>query len=79
MNGEKGREKTAQQLFGAETMDAQGACALTAATEEEAVAQISALIDLLPACNMEDAPLAEGEDLNRLLAAGRRRYADRTL
>ncbi len=69
MNSEKGREKTAQQLFGAETMDAQGACALTAATEEEAVAQITALIDLLPACNMEDAPLSDGEDLNRQLTA----------
>ena len=66
MNSEKGREKTPQQLFGAETMDAQGAAALTADTEEEAAALISSLIDLLPACNMEDAPLAEGEDLNRL-------------
>lgn len=66
MNSEKGREKTAQQLFGAETMDAQGACALTAETEDEAAALISSLIDLLPASNMEDAPLSDGEDLNRL-------------
>lgn len=69
MNSEKGRAKTEQQLFGAETMDAQGAAALTAETEEEAAALISALIDLLPACNMEDAPLSEGEDLNRLLVS----------
>ena len=69
MNSEKGREKTAQQLFGAETMDAQGACALTAGTEEEAAALISSLIDLLPASNMEDAPLAEADDLNRLLVS----------
>ena len=34
MNSEKGREKPPQQLFGAETMDAQGAAALTADTEE---------------------------------------------
>jgi len=66
MNGEKGREKTAQALFGAEAMDAQGAAALTAESEEEAIALTAALIDLLPACNMEDAPLAEGDDLNRL-------------
>ena len=67
MNSEKGRQKTSQQLFGAETMDAQGACALTAESEEEAAALISALVDLLPGCNLEDAPLAEEEDLNRLL------------
>ena len=67
MNSEKGREKTEEELFGAETMEKQGAAALTAASEEEATAQIAALIDLLPGCNMEDAPLAEGDDLNRQL------------
>ena len=66
MNSEKGRTKTAQQLFGAETMDAQGAVALTAENEDEAFALVTSLIDLLPASNMEDAPLADGEDLNRL-------------
>ena len=66
MNSEKGRAKTNQQLFGAEAMDAQGAVALTAENEDEAAALISALIDLLPACNMADAPLTDGEDLNRL-------------
>ena len=69
MNSEKGRARTEQQLFGAEAMDQQGAAALTAETEDEAIALIAALIDLLPACNMEDAPLTEGEDLNRLVAA----------
>ena len=67
MNSEKGREKTAQQLFGAETMARQGAAALTAENEEEAAALIGAVIDLLPACNLEEAPLAEDEELNRLL------------
>ena len=61
MNDEKGKEKTAQQLFGAETV------ALTAESEEEAAALIAALVDMLPACNMEDAPLVEADDLNRLL------------
>ncbi|MBE5781870.1 MAG: hypothetical protein E7329_00980 [Clostridiales bacterium] len=67
MNSEKGKEKTAQQLFGAETMAKQGAVALTAESEDEATALIAALVDMLPACNMEDAPLAEEDDLNRLL------------
>lgn len=66
MNGEKGKEKTAEQLFGAETMAAQGVCAMTAENEDAAFAQVAALLDLLPACNMEDAPLTEGDDLNRL-------------
>ena len=69
MNSEKGRAKNEQQLFGAETMDAQGACALTAENEEAAAALIASLIDLLPASNMEDAPLAEADDLNRLLVS----------
>ena len=68
MNSEKGKEKTAQQLFGAETMAKQGVAALVAESEEEAAAQIAALIDLLPACNMEDAPLLlDSDDLNRQL------------
>lgn len=67
MNSEKGKEKTARQLFGADVMAKQGAVALTAESEDEAIALAAALIDLLPACNMEDAPLAEEDDLNRLL------------
>ena len=66
MNSEKGREKTAQQLFGAEIMGEQGACALTAENEEEALILVSTLLDMLPASNMEDAPLVESDDLNRL-------------
>ena len=68
MNQEKGREKTAEQLFGADTMVAQGVCAVAAENEEAAFAQVAALLDLLPACNMEDAPLVEADDLNRLTA-----------
>lgn len=70
MNSEKGKEKTAQQLFGADTMAAQGAVALTADSEEEASALIAALIDLLPGSNLEDAPmLLDTDDLNRLMTA----------
>jgi len=67
MNTEKGKEKTSQQLFGAETMEKQGACALTAGSEDEAMALISALVDLLPASNMEEALINMDADLNRLL------------
>ncbi len=67
MNSEKGVEKTAETLFGAETMAKQGVCALTAKTEDEAIAAVAALVDLLPACNMENAPLVDDDDLNRLM------------
>lgn len=69
MNSEKGREKTAQQLFGADVMGEQGVCALAAENEEEALALVSSLLDMLPASNMEDAPMAESDDLNRLLVS----------
>jgi len=70
MNSEKGKQKTAEQLFGPETMARQGAVALTADTEEDAAALIAALIDLLPGSNMEDAPLLlDTDDLNRALVA----------
>lgn len=68
MNSEKGVEKSAQSLFGADVMAKQGVCALTAETEDEAEAMVSALIDLLPANNMESAPLVDDDDLNRLMA-----------
>ncbi len=69
MNMEKGVEKTTQTLFGAETMAKQGVCALTAETEDEAEALVAALIDLLPACNMESAPISDEDDLNRLMVS----------
>ena len=70
MNGEKGRQITAEQLFGPEAMARQGAVALTAENEEDAAALVAALIDLLPGSNMEDAPLElDADDLNRLLVS----------
>ncbi len=70
MNSEKGKEKTKEQLFGAETMLRQGAVALTADTEDDAAALIAALIDLLPGSNLEDAPLLlDTDDLNRTLVS----------
>lgn len=67
MNSEKGKEKTSQQLFGAEIMNEQGVCALTAENEDEALALAAALLDMLPSCNMEDAPLVESDDINRVM------------
>lgn len=69
MNSEKGVEKSAQTLFGAEIMAKQGVAALVAETEDEAEALVAALIDLLPACNMESAPLVDEDDLNRLMVS----------
>ena len=47
----------------------QGAAHLTVHTEDEALAQLTALVNLLPASNTEDAPLTDGDDLNRVLDA----------
>ena len=49
-------------------IDAQGAAHIVVRTEEEALAQLAALVNLLPASNTEDAPLTEGDDLNRVLS-----------
>lgn len=67
MNATEGKSSGEEALFGAEEMLGQGAIALKAATEDEATALISSLLDLLPACNTEDAPLYEQDDLNRVL------------
>lgn len=53
--------------FTAQDMAAQGAVSLNAQTEDQAISLIASLLDLLPACNVEDAPMTEGENLNRVL------------
>ena len=45
----------------------QGAAHIVVRTEDEALAQLAALVNLLPASNTEDAPLTESDDLNRVL------------
>ena len=45
----------------------QGAVQLSAENEEKALGLVISLLNLLPASNMEDAPLSDGEDLNRLI------------
>lgn len=49
---------------------AQGMGALIAKNEENAIYLLTELLDLLPGCNLEDAPMTEGEDLNRTIANG---------
>lgn len=67
MNSEKGKEKSAEELYGAETMAKQGIASLVAKNEDEAFQMIAALVDYLPSCNMEDAVIVEQDDLNRQL------------
>lgn len=61
-------DAAAQALGGADAMGAQGGVSLTAENEDEACALIVSLLDLLPSCSAEDAPLLERDDLNRALA-----------
>ena len=60
-----GKDISAKELGGAETLDANGLAHLCAASEAEAFAQVRRLIALLPANNEEDAPMLMQDDLNR--------------
>ena len=62
-----GKDISAKELGGAETLDANGLAHLCAASETEAFAQVRRLIALLPANNEEDAPMLMQDDLNRQL------------
>ena len=64
-----GKTLTDEAAGGAEAMLAQGAVALTADTEDMALACAVKVLSFLPGCNAEDAPAGEGDDLNRLMAA----------
>lgn len=67
MNSDLSSIKTEEALFGAATMAKQGAVALTCQNEAEAVQKVLNVLDALPGCNAEDAPLVESDDLNRVL------------
>ncbi len=63
----------AEELGGAEIAVANGAAHFAGETEEEAFAKVKTLLAMLPANNLEDAPFAIEEDMNRLtegLSAG---------
>lgn len=57
----------AQAFGGAAALARKGAVALTAKDEEEGLALVRALIDLLPSSACENAPMLDSDDLNRLL------------
>ncbi len=76
MNGRGEPAREEEGLFGSETMADQGVAALTASTEEEAIGMAVSVLELLPSCNAEDAPLQDGDDFNRLLPAGDTLSAD---
>lgn len=69
MSSVSGETLTGESLGGAKTMAAQGGVALTAASEDEAISLAVQVLDLLPGSNAEDAPLMDGDDMNRLLPA----------
>ena len=56
-------------LGGAEMMAGQGGCTLVAENEESAMALAVQVLSMLPACNLEDAEIVDGDDMSRLLPA----------
>ena len=68
-----GKDLKAEDLGGGKTAVEYGAAHLACETEEETIASVKTLLGMLPANNLEDAPFAPEEDMNRLvegLAAG---------
>ena len=62
-----GKTVDAKKLGGADAMAAQGGVALTAKDEDEAIAMAVQVLDMLPGCNAEDAPIVDTDDMNRIL------------
>lgn len=67
MSAVSGKTYTDENAGGAKTMVAQGGVALTAENEDAAIALAVQVLDLLPGCNAEDAPLMDTDDMNRVL------------
>lgn len=61
-----GVNKTAEQLGGAEAMNAQGGTDFVCDGEADAFVKARALLSMLPLNNLEEAPLDTAEDLNRV-------------
>ena len=66
MQATLGGNKTAQDFGGAKASVGTGAAAFACESEKDAFAKVKTLLDLLPSNNLEDAPLSEAADLNRL-------------
>ena len=68
INAVNGTDSKAEALGGAGTLYANGIAALKAADEDEGLALVRMLIDLLPSSSYDNSPLEDGEQLNRLIA-----------
>ncbi len=64
-----GKDYTAKTLGGADVLAAQGGVSLVADNEDAALKLAADVLDLLPGCNAEDAPIVDTDDLNRLMPA----------
>ena len=64
-----GKAVKADEFGGAEAAAKMGACALTAASEDEAIAKAKQVLALLPSSNLEDSDIVDTDDMNRLLPA----------
>lgn len=62
-----GKDASAQELGGGKTAVESGAAHIACESEEEAIASVKTLLGMLPANNLEDAPFAPEEDMNRLV------------
>ena len=62
-----GKDLKAEDLGGGKTAVEYGAAHLACESEEEAIASVKTLLGMLPANNLEDAPFAPEEDMNRLV------------
>ena len=69
MSAVSGVQMNGKAAGGADVLSAQGGVALTAENEDEAIALAVQLLDLLPGCNAEDAPIVDTDDMNRILPA----------
>ena len=56
-------------LGGAKVAAGMGACALTAATEDEALLKAKQVLALLPSSNLEDSEIIDSDDMSRLISA----------
>ena len=59
----------AEEFGGAKVVAEMGACALTAESEDEAIAKAKKVLALLPSSNLEDTEIVDTDDMNRLLPA----------
>jgi len=64
-----GKAVKADEFGGAKVASEMGACALTAETEDEAIAKAKQILALLPSSNLEDSEIIDTDDMSRLLPA----------